>query len=253
MSAAGGSPPPTGPGSSVSLDGSGEYFAVDPKAANGMGGTFSLSFWFKAATLPASDRRIFSLAKDSGVVADGANMIHLSCNAGELKFRGRTNLASLVKDWRWTGFATGTWYHFAMTRTGGGTVTTYIDGAVRAPDSTPTDLPWAIANSDRVLYYGQSAALTSGEFWDGNLGHLALWGNRVLSGAAIGDIFAGKHSIDLTAASGSYSATDAANLDHYYRPGYADVGTTDEGVDFGGLNLDDTVGLDSSDIVADAP
>jgi hypothetical protein len=87
-------------------------------------------------------------------------------------------------------------------------------------------------------------------FFDGSVGHVALW-NKQLSAAEVAEIHNRGHAIDLRSNTGAY--VSATNLRRYWRLGEIPSALGTDFVPNAPVPLDQTVGLDGSDVVIDAP
>lgn len=239
--------PTFGPEFSVHLDGSSYYHRA--ASANGVGSAWSVSGWFKPTGLTGT-QRIFVLG-----TLTGANRIVVSAVGTTLRLNiaGTLGGAGITTDYS-GALADDEWYHILLTKQGGGTYALYINGLAQSSPGGPVTM----GNTSRAVTIGQSPSFTAGEGFVGRVGHWALWGNRVL------DLFEGTDvapwlygegfNVDLSVDnSPDYQASSAANLDHYWRPAFADLGFTDEGPDLGGLDLNASVGVDAGDVVHDFP
>ena len=106
-----------------------------------------------------------------------------------------------------------------------------------------------MTDNARSIFYGAFKVGLEIPF-PGHLGHLGIWDTVLAAGEAT-EIFNNGFAIDLTANFGSY--VSSASLKHYWRPGFADVGFTDLQASPTGIDFDDSVNLDASDIIDDAP
>lgn len=229
----------------------GEYLSDWQQAPHALdfANTWSISIWAKpeldAGGLSKYMLDITSLSALRLAISDGgtpAFFVQLTDNGG-----------TLFKSYVWTGAITGSaWNHWIATWNGTSLVLHY-GGSTQAPSSTPVDDAGTMADDDRNMGFGvdildliNSGGATVDNFWTGNLGHLGIW-NTVLSQSEAAEIFAGKHGMDLSVNTGNY--TSAASLIHWYRPGFADVGSQDEA---GNDHFLDNV-IANSNIVEDAP
>jgi hypothetical protein len=125
----------------------------------------------------------------------------------------------------------------------------YINGVATIADVYGIDNAGVMTDTPRSVYYGAFDAGSPFSF-PGYLGHLGLWDSILTAGEAT-EIYNNGFAIDLKTDFGSY--VSSASLKHYWRPGFADVGFTDEQASPTSIDFDDSVNLDASDIVNDAP
>jgi len=139
--------------------------------------------------------------------------------------------------------------HLLVTQADSGRMEVYLDGVLASADHVHTDGRGAMADRPREVVIGAHYTRLQ-RFWDGLIGHVALW-DRALGAAEAAEVAAGGHEIDLRQNTGAYAS--ASRLRHYWRPG---EDPSRPGRDFVGgarVHLDQTVGLDASDVVPNAP
>ena len=111
----------------------------------------------------------------------------------------------------WTA---GQWYHIGIVDDGAGTITPYING--NAQDT--------MSVSGKSFAIGTIGNLTA-HYFDGLLDEIGFW-NTALGASEISEIYgsSGNREFDLTANSGNYSSS--SSLQHYYRMGDNDSGSS---------------------------
>jgi len=207
---------------------------------------WSISYWAKAARASTTGN-LFNL---KGVPASRSNyiLVRYSTSTQFDVILTKSN-KEILKSYRWeapTGNPkTRNWVHYVIVWNGR-KLRAYFDGVEILPSTMMIDDVGTMNDfHNRTMSYGEG--------WDGYLGHLSVF-NASLSQSDINEIFAGKHTIDLTQDSGGYSKS--SYLQHYYRPGFAspsDIGTRDEGVGNPLVPLWANYLIDATDIVVDAP
>jgi hypothetical protein len=233
---------------SVSLDGVSEFFAHTVDLLIGIADTWSVSLWAnKQQTL--TDRQLLRIHQTPG---GNSNAISLEVTgSADLECIVQDSAGAVIKQYTFNGvFSSDVWRHIALTWNGT-LLTVYINGVATYPDLWSIDIWGTMTDTQRSVLYG-AADITgpSMKLFPGYLGHLGIW-NTVLAAGEATEIFNNGHALDLKTDFGSY--VSSASLLHYWRPGYADVGFTDEQASPASIDFDDSVDLDASDIVNDAP
>lgn len=241
--------PVTGEGRSVSLDGVTEYFANTSLQSLGIVNAWSISLWANRQQLLV-DRQIIKIGSTDDSLP---NTILLEASgSSDLKLILLDEVGALFIEFVWEGvFASlDSWKHIVFTYDGSGfPVTMYLSGTPTFPDLFTVNGFGVMADNARSVFYGAFKVGQEKPF-PGYLGHLGIW-NTVLPEVEVDEIFDNGHSIDLTSNFGNY--VSSASLKHYWRPGFVDVGLTDEQADPTSIDFDNSVDLDATDIIDDAP
>ena len=239
--------PVTGEGRSVSLDGVSEYFANTSLQLLGIANTWSISLWANRQQLLA-DRQIIKIGStDSGL----PNTILLAASgSADLRLILQDDVGAVFIEFVWEGVFTSldSWEHIAFTFDGV-SIVMYLNGTATFPDFFIINGSGTMDDNARSIFYGAFKVGQENPF-PGFLGHLGIW-NTVLSAGDVTEIFDNGHSIDLRSDFGSY--VSSLSLKHYWRPGFEDVGFTDLQANPTSIDFDNSVNLDVTDIVDDAP
>jgi hypothetical protein len=241
--------PATGADRSVSLDGVSEYFSTgDPQLDSlGFDNAFSISLWANRQQLLV-DRQILKIGSVNDLFPNTI-LIEATGSAGvTVSFRDAAGVLFVEFIWNSVFTSLDSWKHLVLTWDGFFTAL-WINGVETFPDIWSVNGFGTMGDGGRAIFYGAFKTGNEKPF-PGYLGHLGMW-NIVLPEADIDEIFDNGHSIDLTADFGNY--VNSAGLKHYWRPGFVDVGFTDEKATPTSIDFDDSVNLDGTDIVDDAP
>lgn len=246
-------PDPELDGVSVDLDGLGEQLGTTGPVELGVDESFTLSLWVKPANLDGADRYIFDAFTPGDYEDDRIAVFAENGRAGDpIRVRTFSSWGSDIFDLEFAGHqVAGRWLHVVVAQEGPREMTVFIDGQPASPSRVRDDGSFFGFMSDD----GREVAIGSDysrlrNFWEGAIGHVALW-DHALSAAEVAEIFAAGHAIDLRADQGDYASS--AGLRHYWRLG-EDLDRL--GADFvaeSPVHLDQTVGLDETDVVSDAP
>jgi len=125
-------------GSSLLLDGNGDYISIANHANNALGtGDFSIECWYRPNVLPAG----VAFAGAFASKGDPSTTGWLFGHGGTQIFVNIANVQVLVGT---SGFVVGNWYHVALARVSG-VMKIYVDGVEVASASVGTDLSIAAA------------------------------------------------------------------------------------------------------------
>jgi len=192
---------------------------------------------------------------------DGIEIVHLSEEAtGRIGISVRdSTLSTVFENRKWNAVLTAnTWTHLVVTWNGTD-LALYIDSVLTASDLTPVNDPHTMIDSLRDITYGAnwSGALVHSQLagpWIGHLGHLAIW-DEVITAAEVASIFnpnvGPPFAIDLRQNTGNYVSSE--NLQHYWRPGFTDIGINDISGNVNNRDFINTDGVDATSIKDEAP
>ncbi len=241
--------PAQGESRSVSLDGVSELFAHTTDLLIGIEDTWSVSLWANKTQVLA-DRQLLHIWQTPGGTD---NVISLEAiGSADLECIIRDSVGAIIKQYTWLDVFPflNVWKNLVITWNGT-SLLLYIDGVETLAAIWTVDNSGTMTDTNRSIIYG--AADHTGPSinpWPGYLGHLGIW-NTVLAAGETVEITNNGHALDLGTDFGSY--VSSASLLHYWRPGFADVGFTDEQASPASIDFDDSVNLDASDIVDEAP
>lgn len=240
------------------LNGTDEAYRNTNNQLIGIANAWSFSMWVKKDSgSVGSNGHLVQVEADGPLGGDATNRIQIQVFSGvspSVFVGNQSSSGGLLDFFSWnaasTGFAFDTWHHLVVTWAGTD-VALYFDGSFVAPTGMTTNNPGSMTDTARNLVYGGERDTGGGDndTWPGSLGHFAVW-DVALGSAAATEIFNGKHSIDLRSDTGNY--TSSADLLHYYRPGFSDLGTTDLAASPTAINFT-AVNMDDSNIQDDAP
>jgi len=233
---------------SVDLDGRGEQPGTAAAMLLGIEDEFSMSIWFKPESLKG--RRTLVDLFDP-VDRDRSRIqpqIH-ERNGTPIGFQTKATNGSVLQRLEVPGrLSVGRWTHVLVTHMWGSRAQIYVDGVKRKPSRVYLDRSsGSMSGTARELAIGSNDTRLQ-DFLEGKVGHVAMWSRR-LSKASASSIHEAGHERDLREAYGD--TADA--LEHYWRLG--------EDLDWIGaawvsdapVHLDQTLEIDDSDVVFDAP
>lgn len=200
-------------------------------ASVGIANVWSVGVWYKPdANAFTIINRIWSIRD-----ADAPDILALTL------FGGSTNDPILMnmfdsagvefKNLRWDNLAVVNAWNFFMVTWNGTDLLLYRDGTLRTPTSTPTDDPGTMADSGRRIGFGVRPN-SGAEQASGSLYALGVWSSVLTSGEQL-VLAKGHGDTSLRVPDFDVNFRDyvsAANLQHYYRPGFAANIGTDYGV-----------------------
>ena len=239
--------PALGESRSVSLDGVSEYFANSTNQLLGIANTWSASLWAnRQQTL--TDRQLLYIypapgGTDNTISIKASGVTNLECiiqnsSGAIIKSYIYNDVFPDLDEWRNIVF---TW--------NGTLLLMYNNGVLQVPDILTVDNSGTMSDTSRSIFYGAFKVGLEKHF-PGYLGHSGIW-NTVLAAVEATEIFDNGHALDLRTDFGLY--VSSASLKHFWRPGFEDVGFTDLQADPTSIDFDDSVNLDASDIVDEAP
>lgn len=210
--------------SSVDLDGSSEEMRTTANTAFDAG-NFSILVIAKNADLAQAAQRLLTI-EPTGSTIDRITVGKPTGGSADLQIGCTGNNGNISDDDTFAGvYTTGTWRHVLFTWNNGNIggahpnapISCYIDGVLTAPTVHAFGGGDGLIAVSRQIVFGANKA--GANFWDGKIYQMAYWGNRILSAAAVTDIYnGGKPSgVDLNNARGNYSSAMAADLDFWYQ------------------------------------
>jgi Cys-rich repeat protein len=231
---------------SISFDGSGEHLIRTSQQKLGVTRDFSASVWIKP-TRSSGTQQILSLGPRTGtrneisIVAYNdapGDPIRVSSYASDgnerivLEFDGQQQM--------------GQWLHIGLSHSSFTLIVTF-NGQKATPSRTLSNEYGTALDTERQVVIGANKS-GSGDFFQGFIGHVAVWGDNLPS-SHLAAIYEGGHEIDLRQESSGYRSAD--ELEHYWRLGYDAINF---GRDEGSTRRDlSRVGMSSSNRVVDSP
>ena len=193
---------------SLSFDGTNDN--LTPNTQINISGAKSLTMWFKADDL--TNRSLIGGTPGFGYWFQLSSSTSLNTVNGQVV--------------NYTAWNTSDWFHLAATSSGSGSnLHIYVNGS--AVNTSLTDFDFSF---NRI-----GSTNSNGNFFDGLIDEIGVW-NAQLSAAEITEIYgsSGNREFDLTTNSGNYSSSGA--LQHYYRMGDNDSGSSSTVTDNAGSN-----------------
>jgi len=238
---------------SVLLNGTDEDWENAGNETFAIADTWSISQWVRPINLPSTQTYTFRL---DSTASNNSLIIVTNLNTTKIRLFTRDDAGAALKDYRWDQgnegtFANNTWIHMVFTWNGT-TLLGYFDGVNDTTQTKTIDNSGTMNDQARKFTIGSNAG---GQFMEGNFGHFAMW-DVVLDQNDVDEIFnpaAGKpFRIDLRVNTGTYDKS--ADLQHYWKPGFSDIGEFDRGDIAGTLrHLTSSAGIDNTNIVTEAP
>jgi len=213
----------------IDLDGSDEYIASSSNIGISGSNAFTMMCWFNLDAVDA-----YQTLTSSGAVSSGAENTFLVYNTNKLAWNNQIG-ANDFQVTSGTTFATGTWYHGAVTYDGNTTLKLYVNGEV---EGTKTDVntSTSINITNSALNIGRRN--DNSLYTNGQIGQVAVY-NKALSATEVGAIYTlGRHDnlLDsysdnlkgywaMSALDASTGLSDVGNGTIYDRSGQSNHGT----------------------------
>lgn len=235
---------------SVDLDGSTEYLSNTTTNKLSIDDEWTIAGWIKLDT-SQDFQRIFDI---KGTSDSNRFELFYSTTGTKLVFRIWDSAGTLIRHLGYFNLISNdTWFHFTLAWKGSGSSPFYIDGVLRNQDEQPTSTTGNLTDTSRKVYVGSNSS--GGENLNGRIHSLGIWDIQ-LQAAAVQDLYNNGQSFDWRELNGSYSASEIAALQHFWRIGLAldDIGKDYSTVTTTGIDIDtNSVGVTSADIVVDYP
>lgn len=228
---------------SVDFDGSTEVMRITANMNIGIDGIWTISTWVKAR-IQAAAGTFFQIK--TGV--SNNNKIDFSFNdtSGSLVVNLSTSAGAVFKSYIYNNFyMAGTWTNCIATWDGV-TLIIYKNGVAQTPDTLTTDNAGTMTSTSRSVSFGANVGITA--FANAIIHSCAVW-SSVLTASEITIVGGGYDGARIDC-----RAIQPANLQHWWLLGTSGNLGVDRG--FGSPTIDVTasaIGIDSSDVVADAP
>lgn len=243
----------SGTQAALTLDGRTQYLSRADKNSLGIADTWTLGFWAKPYA-NKEHQTFFSTAtrRDTDRIDILSTPIPQETNThgkrpSELRMTITDLDGNIIKHYSWPDWYRDQEWTHTFLQWDGTDLNAYKDGVLTSTGVVFVNSSGTMSDSERSVFYGAAATGVFATF-SGVLGHFGMW-NSLLTLAEMVEVVDAEFGIDLTTVSGNY--VSAANLQHWWRPGF-NAGNIGE--DFAGsLNLNKLQNIDADAITTDTP
>jgi hypothetical protein len=221
------------------------------EVAIGIADSWSISTWIKRTGGSLGDDVFFALAEDGG---GAPNRIQINCDvdaAGQLQVLTWDPSGTAIKNQAWNGVTDDDAWVFVVVVWNGTALTVYKDSVDQgAPDVDIADETGTMTDTVREVWMG--TRIGGANPFNGNMHSLGVW-SVALTQDSVDFLFNSGDASPVDWANDSGAYTQSAGLEHWWRLGFD---PDNMGADSGNGTLIVLIpgnGLDSDDIVNDAP
>jgi len=208
-------------GTAMELDGSGGSLSSAVAVPIGIDNEWSISTWIKPFDVSLADQTILCICDNTAPSFQSVIQISIEGTSPDdpLRILLNTDNAALTEILREVDYeevlSFNEWQHLLITWDGS-TVKTYLNGVLLFPSSITGNAGVQSDNSRFVDLGADSAGGAPANFFDGLIGHTAVW-NTVMDEDALCQVYSGGHCLDLRYNKDAYQI--AENLKRYWKPG----------------------------------